>query len=423
MRGDLIAVLAAAVLVAAAVVGGVAVGVRRIWAFAPPLFGDWLPHVGPGSVFAVLVAGGVVAWGPSIVDRLPWRRAVGLAYVAGLLWTFSLAMIDGWSRGFAGRLTTEQEYLHEVGGITDIPAFLRQFTSRILAGRPDTWTTHVGGHPPGATLIFVWLDRLGLGGGAWASTVCVLVGGLVVVAVPCTLRALDRPDAARVVLPFVVLFPGAVWMGVSADGMFAGITAVGIWVLSVAVKPNPLLAVPAGLLLGFGIFLSYGLTLLGAVALAVVVYRRAWTAAILAAVAALAVVAVFAAEGFWWLDGYHLVVQRYYQGVGLTRPYSYWVWANVACVALAVGPAVIGGIGNLNRRAGVIGVLAVAALVAIGFADVSGLSKAETERIWLPFDIWLLPVVTLLHDRERRWWLGAQAATALAVNHLVLTVW
>lgn len=424
LRGDLVAVVAAVVLVAAAAIGGLSIGQRRIWAFAPPLFGDWAPHVGPGSPFAVLVAVGVVAWGPSWAERLAWRRAVGIAYGAGLLWTFSLAMIDGWSRGFAGRLTIEQEYLHEVGGITDIPAMLHGFTSRILAGQPNTWTTHVGGHPPGATLVFVWLDRLGLGGGAWASTVCVLAGGLIAVAVPNTLRALDRSDAARAVLPFVVLFPGAVWMGVSADGLFAGVTAMGIWALSVAAGRKSLaLAALAGVALGFGIFLSYGLVLLGAVALAVAAYRRAWTVTAVAIAGALAVVAVFAAAGFWWLDGYHLVVERYYQGVGRTRPYSYWVWADLACVVLAVGPAVAAGIGRLNRRAGAVALLAVAAMVAIGFADVSGLSKAETERIWLPFDMWLLPLVTLLDVQHRRWWLGAQAATALAVNHLILTMW
>lgn len=183
------------------------------------------------------------------------------------------------------------------------------------------------------------------------------------------------------------------------------------------------LAVLAGVVLGYGIFLSYGLVLLGAVALAVVVYRRAWAVAGAAIGGALVVVAVFALAGFWWLDGYHLVVDRYYQGVGLTRPYGYWVWANLACVVLAAGPAVAAGIGRWNRRAGAVAVLAAAALLAIGFADVSGLSKAETERIWLPFDVWLLPVVSLLDVRHRRWWLGAQAATALAVNHLVLTVW
>ena len=53
-----------------------------------------------------------------------WATACG--------WAFSLAMIDGWQRGFAGRLTTRDEYLSQVPGINDIAATLRTFASRIL---------------------------------------------------------------------------------------------------------------------------------------------------------------------------------------------------------------------------------------------------------------------------------------------------
>ena len=35
-----------------------------------------------------------------------------------------------------------------------------------------------------------------------------------------------------------------------------------------------------------------------------------------------AVVAGFTLAGFWWLTGYHLVVQRYYQGWAADRPYG-----------------------------------------------------------------------------------------------------
>ena len=100
--------------------------------------------------------------------RLRWRPLLALSYATAVAWTLSLALIDGWQRGVAGRLTTRHEYLHEVPGVTDIPAMLRDFTARILDFQPDSWTTHVAGHPPGALLVFVWLDRVGLGGGGWA---------------------------------------------------------------------------------------------------------------------------------------------------------------------------------------------------------------------------------------------------------------
>ena len=81
----------------------------------------------------------------------------------------------------------------------------------------------------------------------------------------------------------------------------------------------------------------------------------------------------------------------------------------------------------MRERAGVpelpVLVLTGAALLAVGFADASGLSKAEVERIWLPFTVWLVCANGLLPSASRRWWLAAQAVTALAVNHLLLTNW
>src|SRR2546430_14705 len=82
--------------------------------------------------------------------------------------------------------------------------------------------------PPGALLVFVGLDRVGLGGGIPAALLCVLVGAAAPVAVAVTLRALRDEPAARTALPFLVLFPGAVWLGVSADGLFTGVLATGL---------------------------------------------------------------------------------------------------------------------------------------------------------------------------------------------------
>ena len=396
-----------------------------------PVLADLYPRIGPGSVFAVAIAAAVVLWGPALAERLRWGALLAAGYLTSVAWIFSLALVDGWQRGVAHELESGGEYLGVVGKVTDIPRFLVTFSSRILDFQPDSWPTHVAGHPPGATMVFVWLDRLGLSGGGAAGVVCVLAGAAVTVAVPVTIAALGRADLARVAVPFVALLPGAIWLGVSADAMFAGVTAVGIALFATgASRGARVLCVAGGAVLGFGIFLSYGLLLMGPIALAVVLATRNWRALLYAVPGALAVAGLFALGGFWWLDGYHLVVERYHQGVAAHRPYWYWVWANLACLTLAVGPAAVAGLRRTDFLTGLrrgqaepVDALVRGAVLAVLAATLSGLSKAEVERIWLPFAVWLVLAVVSLPPRSRRWWLAAQAVTALVVQHVLLTPW
>lgn len=223
---------------------------------AAPIFGEWLIHAGWGTGPAVALAAAVVAWGPVLAQRLSWRALTLGSWAVAAGWAFALAMIDGWQRGFAGRLTTRDEYLWEVPRVTDIAAAVRTFSSRIVDYQPHSWTTHVSGHPPGALLTFVWLDRLGLHGGGWAGLLCLLAGSSAAAAVLIGVRALaDEPTARRAAL-FVALAPTAIWVAVSADGYFAGVAAWGIALLAVAVhRPvrfPALTAAGAGLLLGWG---------------------------------------------------------------------------------------------------------------------------------------------------------------------------
>jgi hypothetical protein len=518
IRGDLVAGAAAIGFVLLATTVGFLTGARNYGADLNPraaarfgeypVLGDLDPRVGPGTGFAVAIAAATVMWGPSLAERLRWRALLAAGYLTSVAWILALALVDGWQRGVAHQLASGGEYLGVVGKIADIPRFLATFSSRILDFQPDSWPTHVAGHPPGATLVFVWLDRIGLSGGGTAGMVCVLAGAAVTVAVPVTVAALGRTDLARAAVPFVALLPGAIWLGVSADAMFAGVTSCGVALFAVgasrggrseamtvsrvqaraqegrrraqarerraergnptlsgppvsgltsteapreerarglraqegrhrvqarerrAERGNPALCVAGGVVLGFGIFLSYGLLLMAPIALAVVLVTRNWRALCYAVPGALAVVAVFALAGFWWLDGYHLVVERYYQGVASHRPYWYWVWANLACLTLVVGPAVAAGlrrtdflVGFPRRPVEPVDALVRGAVLAVLTATLSGLSKAEVERIWLPVAVWLVLAAVSLPPASRRWWLAAQAGTALVVQHVLLTSW
>ncbi|WP_443059527.1 hypothetical protein [Streptomyces sp. NBC_00443] len=434
LRRDLYAAAAAALLFALAALVGTAIEARDGTLFVnwPPLLADWDPHVGPGTPAALAVAAAVVAYGPALAARLPWRRLLLAVWGAGLAWTFSLALIDGWQRGIARRLTTRYEYLQVIDRFQDIPATLRDFTQHILLGTPDHWPAHVAGHPPAATLTFVQLDRIGLGGGAWAGVWCITVGATAALGILVTVRALADEKLARRAAPFLVLAPGAVWMGTSADGYFAAVAAWAVALLALAVtghRPH-WTGLASGLLFGLTVYLSYGLTLFVVIAAAVLFLGSERVRPLPFALAGFLVVpVVFTALGFYWWEAYDVLVTRYNQGAGGTRPQAYWVWANLACQVLVVGLATAAG---LRRTAVVIvrqrgtaafrlGVLVLGALVAMLAADLSGMSKAETERIWLPFALWLLPACAFL--RGPRAWLAGQAALALLVNHLLLTGW
>ncbi|WND22685.1 hypothetical protein [Streptomyces violaceus] len=443
LRRDLYAAGAAALLVTAAVLIGrhIQGTSRTLFVDWPPLLASWGPHVGPGTPAALVVAIATVAYGPSLAVRLPWRALLPLAWGMATAWICSLALIDGWDRGIAHRLTTRYEYLQVIDRFDDIPAALRDFTHHILLDSPDNWPAHIAGHPPAATLTFVLLDRIGLRGGGWAGMWCVIVGATACVAVLVTIRALADEALARRGAPFLVLAPAAVWMGTSADAYFAAVAAWAVALLALAVTRRSLWwAGASGLLFGLTCYLSYGLTLVALIAAAVLALGRHGIrerpALLVPLLAGLAVVpTAFTLAGFDWWEAYHLLVTRYHQGAGGVRPYGYWVWANLACTVLITGLATAAGLRRtgavlLHRRTGTtpdraaearLALLVSAALLALLVADLSGMSKAETERIWLPFAVWLLPACALL-PRPRAW-LTAQALLALLLNHLLSTGW
>ncbi|WP_017544380.1 hypothetical protein, partial [Nocardiopsis prasina] len=405
-RADaLVAALAVLLFATASVVGTWIESAHGVLYVAwPPLYATWLPHVGPGTVPALALALVVVLHGPSVARALPWRPLVWSVWGVSVLWTTALALVDGWRRGIADRLLSPYEYLASVDRFHDVGAALSTFTQHILVGQPDNWPTHVAGHPPGAVLTFVALDRIGLGGGAWAGIWCVVVGASAGAAVLVAMRALGAEAAARRAAPFLVLVPAAVWVGVSADGYFAAVTAWGLALLAVASSPRARAprstALVSGVLLGWSVYLSYGLVLIGVLAVTVLLCARTARPLPYELAGALAVAAAFTASGFWWWEGYQLLVERYYQGVAAVRPYGYWVWANLATVCLTAGLAAVVGARRAlarvpdavrglrrapSREDAVTALLVTAALCAVAAATLSGMSKGETERIWLPF--------------------------------------
>lgn len=408
--------------------------------YFPPLHAEWDPRTGPGTLPALVLAALATWFSVGLAQRLPWRALLLSAYAGGVAWLFSLALVDGAEKGIGTILGDEYEYLRTARATTDLPATLREYVSRIpYDGLPDTiananWPVHVAGHPPGALSFFVLLDRIGLGDGLQAGIVVTLIAASTALAVMVTLRLLGAEVVARRAAPFLVFGPAAIWQAVSADAMFAAVAAWGMAALAAAaVRRSPLWGLVAGLLLGYAVMLSYGLPLLGLLALAVLVVARSWRPLPWAALGALAVVLTYAALGFSYLEALPVLHDRYWAGVARNRPKEYWIWGNLAALVFSAGPLLGAGLITLGRRARDLEVgpdavratrwLVAATVAMVLAADLSQMSKAEVERIWLPFVPWLLLSCALLPERWRRFGLALQVVTALVVQHLLFTGW
>jgi hypothetical protein len=167
--------------------------------------------------------------------------------------------------------------------------------------------------------------------------------------------------------------------------------------------------------------------------LAILFLARSWRPIpIVVAIVAMIVLA-FALSGFEWWRAYPVLTKRYYDGIASTRPYSYWVWGDLAALALSAGPVVGSAVAASLVRVRhwrtetpairPIILLTLAGLAMVLLADVSGMSKAEVERIWLPFIPWLLVGTALVPSRWIRIVLALQLVVALALQHLLYFPW
>lgn len=403
----------------------------------PPLHAAWDPRIGWGTVPAVVLAYLGARFATHRGLALGWGRLLVEAYLGGLLWMLSLAFVDG-TAGIGHILNTDYEYLNTARATTDLPATLAIYVDRIPFDAPlGNWPVHIAGHPPGALTFFVALVRIGLGSGFAAGMVVTVIAASTALAVMITLRTLGAERQARLAAPFLVLGPAAIWQSVSADAMFAAVAAWGLAALARAATRQETRSMLgwsalAGLLLGYCVMLSYGLPLLGILALAVLLVARNWRPLVPTAIAAAAVVLVYAAYGFRWWEALPVLRERYWAGVAHVRPAAYWMWGNLAALCFSAGPVLGAGLATAARRWGerlsdtgsrAALWLAGAGVATVLAADASQMSRAEVERIWLPFVPWLLVATAFLPARWRSPALVVQLVSALLVQHLLATGW
>jgi methylthioxylose transferase len=138
----------------------------------------------------------------------------------------------------------------------------------------------------------------------------------------------------------------------------------------------------------------------------------------------------FAVAGFWWFEGATTTKREYWEGTAKFRPWNYFLIANLGAAMFALGPTAIFGLKLVIRHprvnAKTLSVVGggVLALVA---AHLSQYSKAEVERIWLPFYPWILVAGAVFMAKRSRWApsvaVFAQAAGAVALQSYLLTKW
>jgi hypothetical protein len=384
---------------------------------AMPLFGSWEWHVN-ASLIAPIAAGAVIiAVLPAIAQRRRWRWTALATALASVLFTLALTVAHSHPKTWTD---LEHHYAKNTvlvdGGFAP---FLEHYTSLQLEG---SYPIHFQSHPPGLVLFFWAAERIGLDGLVFQNIVIQASVAVAVLAALSIGRDVAGERLARRAAPFLVVAPAAFWHN-TADLIFAGVTLAAVACLILATdrtgRRAAALTAAGGLLAGAALMLSFSAALLAIPIVVVAAWRRRWN--VLLGGGALAALVVLAPLiwGYWWLEGLQTTRVRYYAGVASIRGYWYFLFANLAVFALALGPAIAVALTRLRERR--MWIVVGSCLAAVLVADLSGMSSAETERIWQPFmPLALLAGCALSRPRA---WLALQLTAAVVLAAALRVQW
>jgi hypothetical protein len=383
---------------------------------APPLFGRFNLQLSIGVLAPATIGMAIAIFGPRLARCVTWRALLLAGVVASSMWAGSVAVSEGW---FALARPLEHPTSYGAALPLESPSlFVDGFIDEI-----QSLPLHVQSHPPGATL-FVWmLDGVRLHASAVASVIS-LCGASAVAAALLAVREVAGEHVARSCWALFVLAPTALWAATSLDAVFMGVSAWGLAMMIVATGRRGVTAdswaAAGGVLFGGALMMSYGVAPLALVVLPVAAARRRVRPVVVGCISVLAVLTAFGAVGFWWFDGLAAATERYRAGISSARPDDYFLVANLAALAVALGPAVVAGMFTQHDKR--LSMIVIPAFAVVLLADLSGLSKGEVERIWLPFTPWLLPAGAFLPGPHRAW-LVAQVTWTIMIQVGVQTPW
>ncbi|GAB3526356.1 hypothetical protein GCM10027575_62640 [Phytohabitans suffuscus] len=320
---------------------------------AAPFLGTYRPNVRPSSLLAPVVAAVVLSvaargwW-----DRVSWPIVLLTGYLAGLMWTVALAVVNG-ERGLYGP-----------------------------ADHP--------GEPPGPALVLRWIHRAGLTDPLAVGLLLTAAGALLVPLVLVAVRNGCGDLEARRYLPVVALAPYAIWVAASLDALVAvlvaAMVAAGAWA-SDHRRTGPKAgagAILAGLLLGAAAMFSFAVPWMGFSLVCLYFARRRAALNFLTGLGALVPVGVAQLLGFRWVDG--LLAARG------ERPVTWWGVISLAVLLLAAGPALVASLRKMRNTPG--WPFLVGAGAAVLSTVLAGLARGGVEHAWLTFFPWLTVAAT-----------------------------
>ena len=234
---------------------------------------------------------------------------------------------------------------------------------------------------------------------------------------------LDEARSRSAVL-LVALSPAATLYGVlSTDAMFATLGLVAACLLLAPGLPS---RIAGGVALAVASFFSWALLAIGTFATLVLWQRDGLATAVRVGLIAGAALAGFygvlhVVSGFDPIGAVRAAGEAYDLGISNARPYLYWLFGSPVAFAVALGLPTAW---YAARALGAGNEAAVALAAVIAISVLIGLTKAETERIWL-FMVPLAAVAAaaLVPVRRMPLILSLLMAQALAASLLLETIW
>ncbi|MBI5106540.1 MAG: hypothetical protein HZB46_16410 [Solirubrobacterales bacterium] len=395
-------------------------GGRQLGTATPPFVAGWRPEADlVWSVLAALALAAVVAAGPAL---LALRRGFPLAVFAaalGVALAVNAARIGthGWSAIFDDSFEAKNEYLPGLPALSYGARFFLDRFAELVPSLP----VNVAGHPPG---LMLFLDATGLTTPGRLAALCIAAAAAVPPLAWWLARGVGGEERARMAAVLALLSPCLLLYGAtSADAVYA---ALGTAAAALLVRPSLAARAAGTVVLAVGAFCSWALLAAGAFAVVVVWRREGLRAAAVLAVACaipfLALNAVLAAAyGYDPIGALQATEDYYRRSLAEIRPWWYWSVGSPVAWAVTTGLPIAGAWLVAVRRADPVA-LGLAAIVVV--ASVLGFTKAETERIWLPWvPLACVAAASVLPPRHLRAALTALAVQALATQLLFETVW